>query len=316
MRNSKNLKIFAGSSHPKLAEEICETLGVPLGKMSIGKFSNENIKVKIEENVRGADVFVIQTSCPPVNEMLMELFIIIDALKYASAGRITAVLPYYPYVRSDKKDEPRISITARLVADLLKAAGADRILTMNLHAPQIQGFFRIPADQLTAAPILYNYFSKMDLSDGVVVAPDVGRAKFNDIYAGRLGLPLAIIDKRRHGDDEAAEVRNVIGDVKGKRALIFDDEILTGGTILEAVRALKRFSAKSVYVSCVHPVLSGNAAQRLNEEEAIEEVVVTDTLPIPPEKSIDKLRVLSVASLFARAIGIIHRGTSISALFQ
>lgn len=309
------LKVFSGSAHLKLAQEICGLLEIELGKLSVHKFANDNIKVKIEENVRNADVFVVQPSTIPVNEGLMELLIIIDAVKHASANRITAVVPYYPYARSDKKDEPRISITARLVADLLDMAGADRILTMDLHSPQIQGFCRIPADQLLALPLLCDYFQRKLGDDHVVVAPDAGGVKMVAGYASRLHLPLAIIDKRRFADDDKAAVLNIVGDVKGKKAIIFDDEISTGGTLVEAAEELCSFGATEVSAGIVHPVLVGKAIQNLSGSK-LKELVVTNTLPVPPEKKLDKITVLSVAPLFAEAIKRIHDGESVSALFR
>lgn len=311
------MKVFAGSSHPELAQGIATHIGMPLGKARITRFSNENIKVKIDENVREADVFVIQTSCPPVSDNLMEMLILIDALKFASAARITAVLPYYPYVRSDKKDESRISITARLVADLLQAAGADRVLTMTLHAPQILGFFRIPADQLMATPILVNHFRNASLEDGMVVATDAGAAKFAGHFAKRLGLPMAIIDKRRFDDSEKAQSVALIGDVKGKDCIIFDDEIATGGSIKEASRILRSFGAAKVRVGITHPILSGAAPEVLRDAD-IDEIVVTDSIPVPDEKraAIPNLRVLSTAKLFGDAILRIHGGRSISEMME
>lgn len=306
-------KVFSGSSHPELAQEICDHLDLELGKVTIKKFSNENLKVKIEENVRGDDVFVIQTSCPPVNDGLVELLILIDALKYASAARITAVLPYYPYVRSDKKDEPRISITARLVADLLETAGADRILTMNLHSPQIVGFSRIPVDQLLSTSITCDYFQRKDLTNFVVVSPDVGRAKGAEVYARRLDLPMAIVDKRRYGDNESAKALYVIGEVEGKNLIIFDDEILTGGSMLESVRVLRERGAQRVLAGCTHGIFSGGAVERI-DESALEELVVTNTIPQP--RPSPKITVLSVAGLFGEAIKAIHRGDSLSKLFD
>lgn len=309
-----DLKIFSGSSNLGLAQKIAENIPIPLGKATITRFSNENIKVRIEESVRGKDVFVIQTSCPPVSDHIMELLIMIHALKGASADRITAVLPYFPYVRSDKKDEPRISITARLMADLLKTAGANRVLTMDLHAAQIQGFFDIPVDQLLALPILCQYFEDKNLEDIVVVANDVGRAKLNIKYAQRLGAPLAILDKRRRGDDEKAEVYNVIGEVENKTAIMFDDEILTGGSLLELVRALKERNVKEVYAGITHGVLSKGAVQRI-EASDLKELVITDTIPLPESKRISKIKVLTVANLFAEAIKRIHIGEPVSELF-
>lgn len=311
------MKVFAGSSHPELASGIAAHIGMPLGKSRISRFTNENIKVKIDENVREADVFVIQTSCPPVSDNLLEMLIMIDALKFASAARITAVLPYYPYVRSDKKDESRISITARLVADLLQAAGADRVLTMTLHAPQILGFFRIPADQLLATPILVSYFKNSDTSNSMVVATDAGAAKFAGHMAKRLGLPMAIIDKRRYDDNEQAQSVALIGDVRGKDCIIFDDEIATGGSIKEAARILREFGAAKVRVGITHPILSGNAADVLANAE-LDELIVTDTIPVPKEKlaAIPQLKVLSTARIFGDAILRIHGGRSLSEIME
>lgn len=309
------LKVFSGSAHVELAKEICGLLEIELGQIAIHKFANDNIKVKIEENVRNADVFVIQPSTIPVNEGLMELLIIIDAVKHASANRITAVVPYYPYARSDKKDEPRISITARLVADLLETAGANRILTMDLHSPQIQGFCRIPADQLQALPILCDYFAAKLDDDYVVIAADAGGVKMTADYASRLHLPLAIIDKRRFADDDKAAVLNIVGEVKGKKAIIFDDEISTGGTLVEAASELLNFGAQEVSAGIVHPVLVGDAVKKVGSSK-LKELVVTNTVPVPPEKKLDRITVLSVAPLFSEAIKRIHDGESVSALFR
>jgi ribose-phosphate pyrophosphokinase len=308
------LTIVSGSAHPDLARAICGHVGVPLGHSTTHRFSNENLKVKIEENVREGDVFVVQTSCSPVSEGILELLIMIDALKSASARRITAVLPYFPYVRSDKKDEPRISITARLMADLIETAGADRVLTMDLHSPQVQGFFRIPADQLTAVPLICDHLAQGDLQDAVVVAPDAGEAKDAARVAKRLNVALAIIDKRRFGDDEEPRAINLVGDVRGKRAILIDDEIATAGTMIEAIALVRAQGADRVTVACVHPVLSGEAPERLRAAE-VDEYVFTDSIPIPPEKSNPRITVLSVAKLLAEAIRRIHDGRSVSALF-
>lgn len=312
---ANTLKLFCGNSNPSLAVEICQHLGIELGKVHIQKYANENIEVQIKENVRGADVFVLQTASPPVNEHFMELLIMIDAIKHASASRVTAVLPYYFYARSDKKDKPRISIAARLVADLLQTAGADRVLTMNLHSPQTQGFFRIPADQLDASPILCEYFRRKDLSNFTVLAVDAGRAKWAANYARRLKLPLAILDKRRRSDHESAYVENIIGEVKDKHVAIFDDEILTAGSIMAAVDAVKKFGAGEVYAACVHPVLEGSAMEKIRGS-VIKELVITNTLPLPSSKHDPRIRVLSVAPLFAEAIRRIHYGESVSAIFE
>jgi ribose-phosphate pyrophosphokinase len=314
---NRTLKIFAGSSHPALARAIAKESGVPLGRRKVVRFSNENIKVKIEENVRGCDVFVIQTSAPPLSDHIVELLILIDALKFASAARITAVLPYFPYARSDKKDEARISITARLMADLLESAGADRVLTMTLHAPQILGFFRKPADQLLATPILKRHFKKKSLANNVVVATDAGAGKIAGHFAKRLGLPMAVIDKRRLDDTEKAQGTALIGDVRGKEAIIYDDEIATGGSIQEAARILRDFGAKRVRVGVTHAVLSGPALDRLKSAE-LDELVVTDTIPMTEAnaKGLPNLTVLSTAKLFADAILRIHEGRSVSAIVE
>jgi ribose-phosphate pyrophosphokinase len=312
----KTLKVFSGSAHPALARAICNHLQLPLGRARTIRFTNENLKVKIEENVREADVFVVQPSCPPVAEGLLELLIMLDALRSASAARITAVLPYYPYVRSDKKDEPRISITARLVADLIETAGANRVMAVDLHAPQVQGFLRIPSDQLTARSIMVEHFRKRpDLSDHVVVAPDAGEVKDAAGYAKRLGVPLAIVDKRRFGDDEKPRAVHLVGEVRNKRALIVDDEIATGGTVLESADFVLREGARDVSVAAVHAVLSGDAVERLRRSR-IHSVVVTDTIPLPPEKHDPKITVLSVAGLIAEAIVRVHDGRSVSELFS
>jgi ribose-phosphate pyrophosphokinase len=308
------LTIVSGSAHPELARAICTHVGVPLARSSTHRFSNENLKVKIEENVREGDVFVVQTSCSPVSEGILELLIMIDALRSASAGRITTVLPYFPYVRSDKKDEPRISITARLMADLIETAGADRVLTLDLHSPQVQGFFGIPADQLTAVPLICDHLAESDLSAAVVVAPDAGEAKDAARVAKRLNVPLAIIDKRRFGDDEKPHAINLVGDVRGKRAILIDDEIATAGTIVEAVSLVRAQGATRVTVACVHPVLSGTAPERLRAAE-VEDYVFTDSIPIPPAKWNPRITVVSVARLLAEAIMRIHDGRSVSALF-
>lgn len=308
------LKVFAGSSHPELASSICNFLDTPVGMSEIIRFSNENLMVKINENVRGADVFVIQTSAPPVNEGLIEMLITIDALKHASAGRVTAVIPYFPYVRSDKKDKPRISITARLVADLLQTAGADRVVTMDLHAPQIQGFFRIPVDHLQGFPLITDHLKTEDLVDRVLVAGDAGEAKEVGRFANRLHLPMAIIDKRRYDDSEKAKAAHLIGEIAGKHAIIVDDEVATGGTLVEAAGFLLKEGALSVTAAFTHAVLSGPAVSRL-EESCIERLVFTDTIPLQGKTS-KKFKVLSTAALFAKAIRRIHDGESISELFR
>jgi ribose-phosphate pyrophosphokinase len=311
-----SVKVIGGSAHPQLARDICGCLGIDPCPASVVRFSNENMLVRIDENVREADVFVIQPSCPPVSDGIIELLMTIDALKHASAGRITAVMPYFPYARSDKKDRPRISIAARLMADLVQTAGADRILTMNLHAPQVQGFFRVPSDQLQAAPILCDYLrATRDLSNYVLVAGDVGESKDAGHYASRLDLPIAIVDKRRSGDDEVARAVNLIGSVEGKVALIVDDEVASGGTLVEAARFVLERGAAAVEACVVHAVLSGKAVERL-EASPIRQLVVTDTLPLPAGKRLDRIQTTSVAPLFADAIRAIHDGTSVSRLFR
>jgi ribose-phosphate pyrophosphokinase len=309
------LKIFTGNAHPELAKSVCEYLEIPLGEAEVFKFANDNTFVRIKENIRQRDVFIVQPTCYPVNDNLMELLIMIDACKRASAGRITAVVPYYGYGRTDKKDQPRVPITARLVADLLTAAGADRMLTVDLHAGQIQGFFNIPVDELTALPILTDYFKAKEIEDLVVVAVDIGISKKARDVADRLHAPLAIIEKRRIGNDERTETMNVIGDVKGKVALTFDDEIATGGTIVNAARALAEHGVKEVFCCVTHPILSGNASDVMAQSN-FSEVVVTDTIPVSQEKRNGKITVLPVAPLLGEAIYRIHKGLSVGDLFN
>jgi len=311
----RHLKIFAGLSNRGLAKEICTCLSIDLGQMSYKKFSNHNIKVRLEESVREDDVFVIQSGYPETNEALMELLIIIDALKYASASRITAVMPYYPYVRSDKKDEPRISITARLVADLIMTAGANRILTMDLHAPQIVGFSRIPVDHLQIKHMMCNFISGMKLENYVIAAPDVGSAKRAEGFARRLDVPMVILDKRRYNDNEKAEVLHIIGDVIDRDCFIIDDEVSTGGSMIEACRALKNNGARDLYAGCTHGLFCGDACQRI-EESVIKEFLTTNTIDQTNNSKFSKIRSLSVAKLFGEAIAAIHMGTSVSKLFQ
>ena len=309
------LKVFTGNGHPELAQSVCEYLDIPLGQAEVFKFANDNSFVQIRENIRQRDVFIIQPTCYPVNDNLMELLIMIDAFKRASAGRITAVVPYYGYGRTDKKDQPRVPITARLVADLLTAAGADRLLTVDLHAGQIQGFFNIPVDELTTLPLMGQHFADKELQDLVVVAVDIGISKKARDMAERLGAPLAIIEKRRTGNNDKNETMNVIGDVEGKIALTFDDEIDTGGTIVNAAKARSEQGVKEVYACVTHPVLSRNAAELMANSE-FKEVVVTDTIPISTEKRNGKFTVLSVAPLLGEAIYRIHKGQSVGDLFK
>jgi ribose-phosphate pyrophosphokinase len=309
------LKVFSGTAHPELTRAVCKYLEITIGKSEAFKFANDNTFVRILENIRQRDVFIIQPTCAPVNDNLMELLIMIDACKRASAGRITAVMPYYGYGRTDKKDQPRVPITARLVADLLTAAGADRILTIDLHAGQIQGFFNIPVDELTAMPILTRYFKAKEISDLVVVAVDIGISKRARDVAESLNAPLAIIEKRRLGNHDRTEILNVIGDVKGKTALTFDDEILTGGTVVNAARALVDAGVTQVFCCATHPVFS-KAAPEIIARSNFREVVVTDTVPVPADRRNGKITVLSVASLLGEAIYRIHKGHSVGDLFH
>ena len=309
------LKVFTGNGHPALAQSVCDYLKIPLGKAEVFKFANDNSFARIHENIRQRDVFIVQPTCFPVNDNLMELLIMIDACKRASAGRITAVVPYYGYGRTDKKDQPRVPITARLVADLLTAAGADRLLTVALHAGQIQGFFNIPVDELTTLPVMGEYFEAKELQDLVVVAVDIGISKKARDMAERLGAPLAIIEKRRTGNDDKNETMNVIGDVQGKIALTFDDEIDTGGTIINAAKALSEQGVREVFCCVTHPVLSRDAAERMGKSQ-FKEVVVVDTIPLSAEKRNGKFTVLSVAPLLGEAIYRIHKGLSVGDLFS
>ena len=313
---SDRIRLITGTSHPELAAAIAGHLGIDLTPGEIVRFGNENILYQCQDNVRECDVFVVQTSCSPVSDHLLELMIMIDALKHASARRITAVLPYFPYARSDKKNRPRISITARLIADLLETAGANRVLTMNLHSPQVQGFFRIPTDQLNATPLVCDYLREStDLKDSVLVAGDVGEAKDLGEYANRLNLPMAIIDKRRYDDSEQPRAVSLIGDVAGRNALIIDDEIASGGTMAAAAEFLKASGARRVEAAAVHAVMSGSVKGRL-DDSAIERVLVTDSIPIAQDRRSSKVEAVSVASLFAEAIDAIHHGKSVSQLFR
>ena len=309
------LKVFSGNAHPALAQEVVEYLGIPLGKSEVFQFSNENIFVRILDNVRERDTFVIQPLCSPVNNNLVELLIMLDALKRASAGRITAVVPYYGYGRTDKKDQPRVPITARLVADLLTVAGANRLLTVDLHAAQIQGFFSIPVDELTALNLLAKYFAGRDFDDLVVVATDIGITKRARDLAEKLNKPLAIMEKRRVGNVDRAETLNVIGEVEGKIALTVDDEIDTAGSLMNVVSALKAQGVKEVHACCSHPIFSGPAIQRM-AKSPVKEVVVTNTVPVKNEKKLDKITVISIAPLLGEAIQRIHTGQSIGAMFE
>ncbi len=315
MLRNDEMKVFAGTGHAELAGDVCRYLNISVGDSNVFKFSNDNTFVQILENVRQRDVFLIQPFAYPVNDRIMELLIMLDAAKRASAGRITAVIPYYAYGRTDKKDQPRVPITARLVADLLSVAGADRVLTVDLHAGQIQGFFNIPVDELTCLPILARYFADKALDNLVVVAVDIGISKRARDMAARLGAPLAIIEKRRMGNADSTESLNIIGDVAGRTAITFDDEVDTAGSLMAAVDALKEAGVNDVYACCTHAVLSGPGADRIIHSD-IKEMVVTDTLPLPEGKRNGKITVLSVASLLGEGIRRIHEGLSVGAMFE
>jgi ribose-phosphate pyrophosphokinase len=308
------LKVFAGNSNPALVKEICDYLKVEQGNALVSTFSDSEIRVQVNENVRGKDVFLFQSICDPVNKHLMELLLLLDALKRSSAYRITAVIPYYGYGRQDRKDQPRVPISAKLVADLIATAGADRVLTMDLHAGQIQGFFNIPVDHLYAAPVLLEYVEKRGGKDLVVVSPDAGGVERARAFAKRIQANLAIIDKRREGPNES-HVMHIIGDVSGRDALLLDDMIDTAGTIAQGAKACVDHSARRVWTACTHAVLSGPALERLNASK-LEEVVVTNTIPLNgKERTCSKLRVLSVAPLLGEAIKRIHEEESVSSLF-
>lgn len=312
--SGSEVKLFTGNANPELAQKIADAIGIPLGKATVSTFSDGEISVNIEETVRGTDVFVIQPTNPPVNDNLMELLILIDALKRASAGRVTAVLPYYGYARQDRKAKARDPITAKLIADILTSAGADRILTMDLHAAQIQGYFDIPVDHLLGVPILVEYFKEKNIQDLVVVSPDLGSVTRARNFANHLDAPIAIIDKRRP-QANVAEVMNIIGDIEGKNVILIDDMIDTAGTITQGADALKKFGAKDVYACCTHPILSGPAIERI-QNSAIKELIVTDTVPLSEEKRIDKIQVRTVAPVFGEAIQRIYKNISVSKLFD
>lgn len=309
------LKVFAGNAHPALAQGICDYLDIPLGQAEVFEFTNENIFVRILENVRERDVYVIQPISSPVNKNLMELLIMLDALRRASAARITAVVPYFGYGRTDKKDQPRVPITARLVADMITVAGANRLLTVDLHAGQIQGFFTIPVDELTALSMLGNYFETKALENLVVVATDIGITKRARDLAERLNTPLAIIEKRRVGNVDKAETLNIIGDVAGMQVLLIDDEIDTAGSLVTAAAALRKAGSTEVYACCTHPVFSRSAIKRI-ANSPIKEVVVSDTIPLKESKRNEKITVLSMESLLGEAIHRIHAGLSVGAMFE
>ena len=309
------LAVFSGNAHPELAENICKYLKVKLSSALVSRFSEGEIRVKIDENVRGKDVFVVQPTSPPTNENLMELLIMIDALKRASSQRITAVIPYFGYARQDRKDQPRVPITAKLVANLLTTAGSNRILTMDLHAGQIQGFFDIPVDHLFAVGVFIDYLSKFKLKDLVVVSPDVGGIKMARAYAKRLSAGLAIIDKRRISP-EKAEVMHILGEAEGKNVVIVDDLIATGGSLIEAVEALKKAKAMSIWAAITHGVLSGPALERVDKCKDLEKLFITDSIPLDDNKKHPRIQVLSVADLLGEAIKRIYNEESVSSLFD
>lgn len=311
----ENIKIFACKSAEKFTKEICDYLELPMGEIESFKFKNDNNFVQIKETVREKDVYIVQTTQPPVNERIMELLITIDAAKRASAKRVTAVIPYYMYSRSDKKDQPRIPITAKLMAQLLEAAGADRIITCDLHNPAIQAYFNINCDRLTAQDLLQTYFKQKKLKDMVIVATDAGSSKKAYKYSEYFNCPIALIDKRRDGNNDKAIGTTIVGEVKGKNAIIFDDEVDTAGSMMETARILKEHGAKAIYAGCTHGILSGPAIERI-EKSDIKEFVVTNTVPIPEEKRIDKITVLSIAPLFAEAIKRINEAKPLGELFE
>ena len=308
------IKIFTGNANPDLAAEIARELGVPLGRALVSTFSDGEIAVNINETVRGADVFVVQPTCPPVNEHWMELLIMIDAMKRASAGRITAVMPYYGYARQDRKAKARDPITAKLVADLVTTAGADRILAMDLHAPQIQGFFNIPVDHLLGVPILAEHFKKMKIENPIIVSPDMGSVTRVRNFAHYMEAPIAIIDKRRPKDN-VSEVMNIIGDISGHTAILVDDMIDTAGTITQAARALINFGAVEVYACCTHPVFSGPAIERIKDSPIVE-LIATNTIALSERRRLDKIKSVTVAPVFAEAIRRIYENVSVSTLFD
>ena len=309
-----NYKIFAANSHPDLAEEISSIIGKPLGDAKVSKFSDGEISVSLGETVRGCDCYIIQSTCEPVNDNLMELLIMIDAMKRASAGRISAVMPYYGYARQDRKAKARDPITAKLVADMLVAAGADRVVTMDLHAAQIQGYFTIPVDHLVGMPLLVGYYREHNMANTVIVSPDHGSVPRARNMAEPLGCPIAIVDKRRP-EPNKSEIMNIIGDIEGKDCVLVDDMIDTAGTITNAANALKEMGAASVRACATHPVLSGPAIERI-KDSAIEELVLLNTMPIPDDKMLPNMKILSVGPIFAEAINRIHTNGSISKLFD
>ncbi len=311
----KEIKVFACNTAEEFTKEVCDCLKIEIGKVESYKFKNDNNFVQYTESVRDKDIYIIQTTLPPVNERIMELLIMIDAAKRAAAGRINVVLPYYMYSRSDKKDQPRVPVTAKLIQQLLEAAGADRVITCDLHNAAIQAYFNIPCDRLTGSHLLRKYFEDKHIKDIVVVATDAGSSKKAYKYSTFFKCPMALIDKRREGNKDKAIAGSIIGDVKGKNALIFDDEVSTAGTMIEAANILKTEGAKEIYAGCTHAVLCGEAIEKI-ENSPIKELVVTNTIPLTPEKQIEKIKVLSIAPLFAEAIRRVHEGEALGDLFE
>ena len=309
------ITVFSGSAHHEFAEEMCSILGVELSQTRTTRFSNDCLQVQLRANCRQRDVYIVQPLVPPVQENLMELLLMMDAARGASAAHITAVIPHFAYARSDKKDAPRISIGARLVADMLAAAGATRVLTMALHAPQVHGFFSVPVDHLSAVLELAAHFRRQDLRNTVVVSPDLGNAKVATEFARNLGLPVAAGSKQRESDDRVV-IDRIVGDVHGKDVIVLDDEIATGGSIVELLRVLRQEGAQQISIACTHGLFTGPAIERLKQEPDIAEIVTTNTVPLPPEKQLPNIMVRSVAPLFAEAVHRIHAGESVSSLFS
>lgn len=315
LEDLNEIKIFSCPTAERFTKEICDDLKIEMGQVKFQKFSNDNTFVQVLETVRGKDVYVIQTTEPPVNERIMELLILIDALKRASAGKINVVLPYYIYSRSDKKDQPRVPVTAKLMAQLIEAAGADRVITCDLHNPAIQAYFSINCDRLSAQNLLQNYFKEKKLEDMVIVATDAGSSKKAYKYSEYFKCPIALIDKRRESNDDKAIATTVIGNVKNKNAIIFDDEVDTAGSMIETAKILERFEARNIYAGCTHGILSGPAIERI-KNSPIKELVVTNTVPLGKEKQIEKIKVLSIAPLFAQAILRIHQNKPLGELLE
>jgi len=311
----KEIKVFACNTAEEFTNEVCDCLGIKAGKVESYKFKNDNNFVQYCESIRDKDIYIIQTTLPPVNERIMELLIMIDAAKRASAGRINVILPYYIYSRSDKKDQPRIPVTAKLMQQLLEAAGADRVITCDLHNSAIQAYFNIPCDRITGQHLLQKYFEDKKIKDLVVVATDAGSSKKAYKYSTFFKCPMALIDKRREGNKDKAIAASIIGEVKGKTAIIFDDEVSTAGTMIEAANILELHGAKEIYAGCTHPILCGPAIERI-EKSPIKELVVTNTIPLTSEKKIEKIKVLSIAPLFAEAIKRVHEGNPLGDLFE